>query len=308
MSEFATVPYRAGARSGAFQVIRLIADIRAQVAAWRAGRERIGLVMTMGALHDGHLSLVDRCVRRNDRTIVTLFANPLQLFGDDFTHYPRQEAADIELARGRGVDVLFAPAVEEMFPDPASPAGDFLTVVMVRKLTAGLCAKARPGLYEGIATEIAKTLIMIQPDVAYFGEKDYQQLQMVRRLCADLSIPVRVEAVPTLRMDDGLAYASRNQHIPAGRRAIAPGLHRTLVATAAALQDPRRATQPLLDAARRRLLDLGFDSVDYVEVCDAEQLQPLDRVDRPARVFGAAFLGRARLVDNVPVPPAPAAR
>ncbi len=286
-------------------ISRTIADIRERVAGWRSDGASVGLVMTMGALHEGHLSLVHRSVAENERTIVTVFANPLQLVGDDFVHYPRREDADIALVAETGADVLWAPPVEEMFPGYEKLPDDFLTVVRVRRLTDRLCARVHPGLYEGIATEILKTLMIMLPDVTYWGQKDFQQVQVVRRLVADLSVPVHVVEVPTLRMPDGLPYASRNFHLTPETRAIAPELYRTLSEAAQTLSDPEQPTGPVIERAQRRLVEVGFDPVDYVEVCDEEELQPLEHVDRPARVIGAAFLGRARMVDNVPVPSPP---
>jgi pantoate--beta-alanine ligase len=293
------------ANTSGLAISRTIADIRERVAGWRSDGESVGLVMTMGALHEGHLSLVHRSVADNDRTIVTVFANPLQLVGDDFVHYPRREDADIALVAETGADVLWTPSVEEMFPGYEKLPDDFLTVVRVRKLTDRLCARVHPGLYEGIATEILKTFMIMLPDVSYWGQKDFQQVQVVRRLVADLSVPIEVVEVPTLRMPDGLPYASRNFHLTPETRRIAPELYRTLSEAARTLSDPGQPTAPVIERAQRRLAEVGFDPVDYVEVCDEEELQPLDFVDRPARIIGAAFLGRARMVDNVPVPAPP---
>jgi pantoate--beta-alanine ligase len=283
------------------ECLRTIPQLRERIGAWRRADETIGLVLTMGALHEGHRSLIGRSVRENDRTLVTAFVNPLQLFGEDYSGYPRREEADNQLARDSGADVLFAPSVAEFFPNVRRPPEDLLTVISVRKLTGRLCASACPGLYEGIATEVAKWLILTLPDRAYFGEKDYQQLQMIRRLCADLGIPVEITAVPTLRMHDGLPYASRNFHLTEAERTIAPGLYRVLSDAAERLADPQRPTESVVAHARERLERLGFSKIDYLEVCDEELLQPLAHVDRPARVFGAVWLQRARLTDNVPI-------
>jgi pantoate--beta-alanine ligase len=289
------------AHEATLECLRRIPELRERIGAWRRADETIGLVLTMGALHEGHLSLIGRSVRENDRTLVTAFVNPLQLFGEDYSGYPRREEADILLARDSGADVLFAPSVAELFPNVRRAPEDFLTLISVRKLTDRLCARACPGLYEGIATEVAKWLILTLPDRAYFGEKDYQQLQMIRRLCSDLGIPVEITAVPTLRMHDGLPYASRNLQLTEGERTIAPELYRVLSDAAGRLADPQRPTKGVVAHARERLEQLGFSKVDYLEVCDEELLQPLAHVDRPARVFGAVWLHRARLTDNVPI-------
>jgi pantoate--beta-alanine ligase len=280
------------------EVLRTIAELKQRIADWRREGSTIGEVLTMGALHEGHLAMIDRSRRENDRTLVTDFVNPLQLFGDDYRRYPRQEEADIEFMRKTGADVLFAPTNEEFFPGARTLPDDFLTVVTVRKLTDRLCARVAPGLYEGIATEVARWLILTQPDVSYFGEKDYQQLRVVSQLCVDLGIPVRIAEVPTLRLPDGLPYGSRNLQLSPEHRRIAPGLYRALTDAAAELEDPDRPTAPVIAQTCDRLLEMGFDPVDYVEVCDEVLLQPLERVDRPARVFGRAWLGHARLTDN----------
>ncbi len=280
----------------AFTTIRGVADLRARVGGWRAAGESVGVVPTMGALHAGHMALVGRARAECDRVIVTLFVNPKQFNrADDLAAYPRDEAADgAKLAAG-GTDVLFAPEVTEMYP------GGFATGVAVDGLTESMEGVHRPGHFGGVATVVAKLFLQSQADRAYFGEKDFQQLLVVRRMAADLDIPIEVVAVETVREPDGLAMASRNVHLSAEERAVAPVLYREqmrLAEEAAAGADCGAAAE----AAVQRLKDAGFGPIDYLEVRDAETLEAVDRVGRPARIFVAATLGRTRLIDNLAVP------
>jgi pantoate--beta-alanine ligase len=277
--------------------VRTVAALRRSVVRWKKRGDAVGLVPTMGALHDGHLALVARARRFARRTVVSLFVNPAQ-FGpqEDFAKYPRDEGADRAKLRLAGVDLLYAPAVAEIYPP------GFATTVTVGGLADRLDGVHRPGHFTGVATVVAKLLIEAQADFACFGEKDYQQLQIVKRLVTDLDIPTRIVAVPTVRETDGLALSSRNAYLTADERALAPTLHRTLQATAKRIA----AGMGIEDAVARGTRDLtmaGFGGVDYLVVCDAETLEPLDRLDRPARILVAAWLGRARLIDNEPLMP-----
>jgi pantoate--beta-alanine ligase len=280
-------------------VVRRVADLRAAVARWRRDGATIGLVPTMGALHDGHLTLVRRARAENGRVVGTLFVNPTQ-FGpnEDFAAYPRDEAADLAAFAAAGADLVFAPEVSEMYPTGAA------TTVTVAGLTDHLCGPHRPGHFAGVATIVTKLLNQAQADAAYFGEKDWQQLQVIRRLARDLDIATRIVGVPTVREADGLAMSSRNRYLTPEQRVRALALPRGLADLAARVADGR-AVAPEVAALERTLRDAGFDRVDYVEVCDAETLQPLERVTDPARarVFAAAWIGRTRLIDNRPLPP-----
>jgi len=279
-------------------ILRSVASLRLQVAQWRKAGLRVAFVPTMGALHDGHLSLVKAGLAEADRVVVSIFVNPTQ-FGpnEDFAAYPRTEEADVAKLEGAGAHAVFAPSVEEMYPAGAA------TTVHVAGVSDGLCGTFRPGHFDGVATVVSKLLNQAQPDVALFGEKDFQQLQVIRRLVKDLDIPVAVRGVPTLRETDGLAMSSRNAYLNPEERAIAPALHRTLSEAAARLQAGAEA-EPVLKDGIAALLAAGFGSVDYLELRAAEDLLPLNRLDRPARLIAAARLGRARLIDNLPVNPA----
>jgi pantoate--beta-alanine ligase len=277
---------------------RSVAELRAQVRAWRAAKLTIGFVPTMGALHDGHLALIRQALAHCHRAIVSIFVNPTQFAPhEDLNRYPRDEAGDLAKLAAVGVHFAYLPTVGEMYPEGAS------TWVEVEGLSHGLCAERRPHHFRGVATIVTALLNQAQADVAIFGEKDYQQLQIVKRLARDLAIPTVIEGAATVREPDGLAMSSRNLHLAPEHRAIAAKLYRVLTDTAAGLADGRLAA-PLLEVAVERLLDAGFKSVDYVELRDAESLAPLATVaGRPARLLAAAHLGRVRLIDNVAVLP-----
>jgi pantoate--beta-alanine ligase len=281
------------------QPIISVAALRAATDAWRSQGLSIALVPTMGALHRGHLSLVERARTRCDRTIVTIFVNPIQFGpGEDFDRYPRPESDDLARLEEVGCDVVFMPAAGELFPD--GPDG-LRTSVSVRGLDETLCGPHRPGHFTGVATIVTKLLMLTLPDVAIFGEKDYQQLQIIRTLVRDLNIRAEVESAPTVREPDGLAMSSRNAYLPPELRARAPRLYQTLQETAMRLSGGESA-RPAIDAAAASLAASGF-VVDYVSLVDADSLQAIDRVDRPARLAAAARLGPTRLIDNVPVTP-----
>ncbi len=277
-------------------VVRRVADLRARIAAWRSQGLRIGLVPTMGALHEGHFSLIERSVETTDRTIVTLFVNPRQ-FGpnEDFARYPRTEAQDASHVRARGAHLLFAPEVGEMYPTGA------VTTITVPGLGDTLEGEFRPGFFAGVATVVTKLLIQSLPDNAFFGEKDYQQLLVVKRLAADLDLPVRIVGCPIVREADGLALSSRNAYLDAAERARAPALNHALTAAAARVREGGAAPRAEAEA-RERLLQAGFAKVDYVAVRDAATLGPVSDI-AAARVLGAAWLGRTRLIDNVAIGP-----
>ncbi len=280
--------------------LRRIADLRVEVARWRRDREDlgagVGIVPTMGALHEGHLELVRRARAGNARVIATIFVNPAQFNRrDDLASYPRDEARDAAALAALGVDLLFAPPVEEIYP-----AG-FQTRVGVPGLSDCLCGATRPGHMDGVATVVAKLLLQSAPDRAYFGQKDYQQLLIVTRMARDLDIPVEIVGVPTVREPDGLALSSRNLLLTAEQRARAPALYRLLTELAGALGGGRKAAAALLKQGVESLREAGYDKVDYLDLRAADTLEALERADRPARLLAAAWLGEVRLIDNVAV-------
>ena len=284
-------------RQRTLPAVRTVADLRTVVNAWQAAGERVALVPTMGALHRGHLALVERGRALCRRVVASLFVNPTQ-FGpnEDFSRYPRDEAADAALLTGAGCDLLYAPDVAEMYP-----AG-FATTVIPGPIAERQCGPFRPGHFAGVATVVSKLLLQSSADVALFGEKDFQQLQVIRRVARDLDIPAEIEGVATVRESDGLALSSRNVYLAPEQRGVAPALYRTLVDMARRLEAGEgvaRVTADGLEILRRA----GVTSIDYLEVCDAETLAKLDRLDRPGRILAAVWLGKTRLIDNIAVVP-----
>jgi pantoate--beta-alanine ligase len=282
---------------GKLPVARKIGELRRTVAEWRRGGEIVALVPTMGALHDGHLALIAHARARADRVIATIFVNPTQ-FGpnEDFTRYPRDEAGDAAKLAGASCDLLFAPDAAEMYP-----AG-FATTVSAGPLAEPLCGRFRPGHFAGVATVVTKLLLQAHPHIACFGEKDYQQLQIIRRVARDLDIDCTIEGVSILRESDGLALSSRNAYLTPEERRIAPAMHRVLI-DAVAQVTRGVSPQEAMAAGSAALLQAGFDRVDYLEFVDAESLRPLVDRSRTGRAAAAAWLGKTRLIDNEPVPP-----
>ncbi len=271
-----------------------IADLRARLAPLRERHVRIGLVPTMGALHEGHLSLVHQTKARCGATVVSIFVNPTQ-FGpnEDFARYPRTFESDCSKLTGLA-DLVFAPSVAEMYPD------GFATRIEVGGPALGLEADFRPLFFSGMGTVVAKLLIACLPDKATFGEKDYQQLLVIRRLVADLGLPVQILAGGTVREADGLAMSSRNAYLSPEERKIASRLNVVLRDVAKKVQQG----EPIASAetqGREALLRAGFTSVDYVAVRDAETLEPIEKLEPPARVLAAARIGATRLIDNMPI-------
>jgi pantoate--beta-alanine ligase len=273
-----------------------VADLRRFIAFWRKGDERVGLVPTMGALHQGHMALVRAARAECDRVVTSIFVNPKQFAPtEDLASYPRHEAADLEMLQAARVDLLFTPALDEMYPP------NFSTTVRVTGLTEGLCGAHRAGHFDGVATVVTKLLIQCLPDAAYFGEKDYQQLMVVRRLVRDLDIPVRVASVPTVRDADGLALSSRNIYLSAEERRIAGNLARVLRTIAMALARDPTAIAREIARGSAALRQAGF-VVEYLEIRESETLAVVTgEGTTSARVFAAVRLGKTRLIDNMPI-------
>lgn len=269
--------------------------LRGIISDWRGQGLKTGLVPTMGALHEGHLSLVKAAKQAADKVAVSIFINPTQ-FGpnEDFSRYPRQEAADKALLEAAGCDLVYLPGADVMYPE------GFATTITVAGVSEGLCGAFRPGHFQGVATVVAKLLLQGLPDLAVFGEKDYQQLQVIKRLVVDLDIPVEILGAPTLREADGLAKSSRNAYLSAAERATAPLLYR-LMSQAAQRVKAGEAASAACRAVVDGLLAGGFTKIDYVELRDAESLAPVEHPTRPARLLAAAWMGRTRLIDNLPV-------
>lgn len=280
------------------QIIRDLEALRAAVAALRAEGRQIAFVPTMGALHAGHMALVEEGQRRGDAVVASIFVNPKQFGpGEDLSRYPRRERADAQMLEKHGCMLLWAPPVEVMYPEA------FATNVSVSGVSEVLEGAARPGHFDGVSTVVLKLLNQVGPDIALFGEKDWQQLAVVRRMAIDLDLPVEILGVPIERDDQGLALSSRNAYLSDEELVAARVLPRALGEAAAAIGrgDPVEAA---LAAASARLAEAGFTDIDYVTLRDAATLQPIDALgEAPARLLAAARMGPARLIDNLPVEP-----
>ena len=281
---------------GKMLVLADIQEARQTVRGMQARGESVGLVPTMGALHAGHLSLIEAAKQRCDRVAVSIFVNPTQ-FGpnEDFQRYPRPMEADLDACRRSGVDAVFTPAAEAMYPD--SP----LTVVQVESMSKGLCGAFRPGHFAGVATVVAKLFNISQADLAFFGEKDYQQLAIIRRMVRDLNMPIEIVGCPTVREPDGLALSSRNIYLSTAERARATCLSRSLFAAQNRVANGERRSAVLSKEIRAGILAAGEVVIEYVEVVDAESLTPIETINRPARICLAVRIGATRLIDNVGV-------
>jgi len=274
-----------------------IAEVRACVRAWRQAGERIAFVPTMGNLHAGHMSLMQLARAGHERFIASLFVNPMQ-FGpnEDFAHYPRTPGRDAQMLREAGCDALFMPDVAEMYGEGATAP----TRIDVPELTTTLCGAFRPGHFEGVATVVAKLFNIVLPDTAVFGEKDFQQLAVIRRMVADLCFPIAIVGAPTVREADGLAMSSRNQYLDAGERRIAPAIHRALLAATAAIRDGADDVAAIEATGAASLAAHGMQ-VEYFAVRRRLDLTPPGAGDRELVVLAAARLGKARLIDNLQV-------
>jgi len=270
-------------------------EIRDLHETWRHHGEHVALVPTMGNLHSGHLSLVELAREHAERVVVTVFVNPTQFGeGEDFEEYPRTMKRDTQRLRKLEADALFAPDVDTVYPFGLDKA----TLVSVPGLTRNFCGASRPGHFDGVTTVVARLFALVQPDVAIFGQKDYQQQLVIRHMTEDLSLPIRIITAPTVREPDGLAMSSRNQYLGEAERAIAPQLHAALDAIGMELQSGKRNFEDLENDARAKLEAAGFVP-DYVAIRRAENLEPPDRDCDELVLLAAAQLGKARLIDNI---------
>jgi len=273
-----------------------LATLRRALSDWRLRGERVALVATMGNLHAGHLQLVRRARERSDRVVVSIFVNPLQFgAGEDYQNYPRTLQEDALALRRAAADLLFVPALEEVYRRP----GEQLTRIQVPGITTQLCGASRPGHFDGVATVVCKLFNMVQPDLAVFGEKDYQQLLVIRRMVEDLNLPLEVIGVPTVREADGLALSSRNAYLSVSERRTAPQLYRVLRDSVEQIRGGDHRFERLCSLARAELSDLGFRP-DYLEVRSASDLERPRSGEHKLVILAAAHLGRARLIDNIP--------
>ena len=276
------------------KIVHTIAEMRAASAQARRGGKRLGFVPTMGALHEGHLSLVRAARAQCDAVAASIFVNPTQ-FGptEDFSKYPRSFERDCQMLEAEGVALVFAPSVEEMYPPGA------VTFVTVEGLSEKLCGRSRPGHFRGVTTVVAKLFNIVQPDVAFFGQKDAAQTVIVKKMVRDLDLPVEVVVCPIVREADGLAMSSRNAYLDAGQRRSATVLYRALMQVQSLAEEGERRAAALIEAAQRVFREEPAVRVDYVEIVDTETLDPVADVSCGALVAVAAFVGQTRLIDNV---------
>ncbi|MEO1608666.1 MAG: pantoate--beta-alanine ligase [Pseudomonadota bacterium] len=275
--------------------ISALPELRAEVRQWRQSGQTVALVPTMGSLHEGHLSLVRTAKTRCDRVVTSIFVNPAQFaLDEDFGMYPRTFDADLEKLASVDCDLVWAPSAEVMYP------GGFATTIALQGAAVGLETDFRPHFFAGVATVCCKLFAQVQPDIALFGEKDYQQLCVVRQMVRDLNLPLDIAACGTVRETDGLAMSSRNAYLSDKERAIAPSLHCILQDAARSFHFGRSAHE-VCKAAVKALEQAGFNAVDYVAIRDAETLQPVTNSSgMPCRLLAAGWLGRTRLIDNIP--------
>ncbi|MEA1072740.1 pantoate--beta-alanine ligase [Sphingomonas sp. LY160] len=277
------------------QIVRELSDLAAALAPWRANGETIALVPTMGALHAGHLALIAEARTRANRVVATIFVNPLQFAPtDDLDRYPRREAEDAALLEEAGCDLLWTPTATELYPD------GFATTVHVAGVSERWDGAARPGHFDGVATVVAKLFLTVRPTIAIFGEKDFQQLAVIRRMERDLGIGIAIHGVETVRDADGLALSSRNAYLSADERKRALALPMALEQARCEISDGEPVGE-VLDVARQSLRDAGFERIDYVALVDAATLEPVRTAEGEMRLLAAAVIGTTRLIDNIRV-------
>lgn len=275
------------------RIVETVADVRTQVKAWRDAGETVGLVPTMGYLHEGHMSLVQAAKKDNDRVVVSIFVNPMQFSqGEDLETYPRDLEHDAAMCEAEGADLIFHPTAEEMYPE------GFCSYVDMTGLTDTLCGAKRPNLFRGVCTVVSKLFHIVQPDRSYFGEKDAQQLMVIRRMVRDLNIPVEVIGCPIVREEDGLAKSSRNTYLSPEERHAAVILSRSIATGKAYVAQGGTSAGALIDVITKTLNTEPMAVIDYVSVVDLDTMQPIDTLDRPFLAAIAVYIGKTRLIDN----------
>ena len=279
-------------------VARTVQEVRTHLAVPRHDQKRIGLVPTMGALHTGHAGLIENARSGSDFVVVSIFVNPLQFGpGEDYLRYPRPLEKDLDVCQRMGADLVFAPEVGDMY------AVEQRTFVEVTRLGEHLCGPFRPGHFRGVATVVAKLFNIVQPDRAWFGEKDYQQMCIIRRMVQDLNLAVEIVPVPIYRDVDGLALSSRNAYLDAEDRAAAPVLFRALTAARGTIEKGERRAAVVKESANRILSEQRRARIEYLEVVDTIELQPVDEINAEVRIAGAIWIGKTRLIDNIAASP-----
>ncbi len=276
------------------EVIKKISKMKEISKNWRREGLKIAFVPTMGFLHEAHLSLVRKAKELGDKTVVSIFVNPLQ-FGpkEDYKEYPRDTKRDLELLKNEGVDAVFIPEPEEMYPP------DFQTYVEVTRLTTGLCGAFRPGHFKGVTTVVLKLFNIINPDIAVFGEKDYQQLQVIRQMVKDLNMDTEIVAHPTVREEDGLAMSSRNIYLSSDEKKSATSLYKALLLAKKLISEGEKDPQKIKKEMEKFIHSFPFTRVQYIEFIDPVNLEPVKEINKPVLCALAVFVGKARLIDNM---------
>ena len=276
------------------EVIKKISKMKEISKNWRREGLKIAFVPTMGFLHEAHLSLVRKAKELGDKTVVSIFVNPLQ-FGpkEDYKEYPRDTKRDLELLKNEGVDAVFIPEPEEMYPP------DFQTYVEVTRLTTGLCGAFRPGHFKGVTTVVLKLFNIVNPDIAVFGEKDYQQLQVIRQMVKDLNMDTEIVAHPTVREEDGLAMSSRNIYLSSDERKSATSLYKALLLAKKLISEGEKDPQKIKKEMEKFIHSFPFTRVQYIEFIDPVNLEPVKEINKPVLCALAVFVGKARLIDNM---------
>ena len=288
------------------KIITTIKGIKKEISQARRKRLTIGFVPTMGALHQGHLTLMQQAKKENDLVVISIFVNPLQ-FGpkEDFRRYPRNLKGDAGLARTAGVDIIFAPSVKGMYNNafpPERPTGLAGTFVDMPNLTDKLCGQSRPGHFRGVMTDVAKLFNIVQPDIAYFGQKDFQQALIIRKMAQDLNMNLEVKTLPTVREPDGLAMSSRNKYLSIMERCYANRLYRSLLKAKGLILSGEKNCRKIVKAMRDTIKTIPGNRIDYVEITDPETLESIKRIKkRPVLIVLAVCVGKTRLIDNIVV-------
>lgn len=279
------------------KIIRFLPEMQEKAESWRSQGKRIGFVPTMGSLHEGHLSLVRIAKKNSDLVVASLFVNPTQ-FGpqEDFSSYPRDEKGDLEKLAAEKTDFVFLPAAAEMYPE------GFQTTVHLSTITQGLCGKSRPGHFDGVATVVLKLFHLVQPHMAVFGEKDYQQLAVIRRMVKDLNLDIQIVGAPTCRTPEGLALSSRNAYLSLDEAKKALCLSKAVALIQKRSHEGAKSVSELKKEAKDFILSQAGVQLEYLEIVDADSLKPLQEIKGPARILVAARVGKTRLIDNGPLP------
>ena len=276
------------------RTVKTILSLRRIIQKAKTKKKTIGFVPTMGALHEGHLSLIRRCKKENDLTVLSVFVNPAQ-FGpkEDFKNYPRETGKDILLAKKENVDILFCPSVDEIYPR------GYLTYIEVEKISGALCGKYRPGHFKGAATVVGKLLNIVDPDVLYLGQKDAQQAAVLKKMVEDINFPVTIKVCPTVREADGLALSSRNSYLTEEERKEAPVLYRSLVEIKKRVAEGECDSKNIISFIREKIEENSSGKVQYIECVQAESFKPVEKLEGKVLIALAVFFGQTRLIDNI---------